>query len=85
LGLQTQSDASRDVFPTRVTRGYYRTLGKARGWFLFFAFQGTYNNKQTFLHPQLTMVVVNHQQLTRLTKPKEIVRTKFFMKELKVK
>jgi hypothetical protein len=29
LGIQAQSDVVREVFPTRVTRGYYQTLGEA--------------------------------------------------------
>jgi hypothetical protein len=29
LGLQAQIDAAREVFPTRVTRGNYQTLGEA--------------------------------------------------------
>jgi hypothetical protein len=28
LGIQTQSGAAREVFPARVTRGNYRTLGE---------------------------------------------------------
>jgi hypothetical protein len=31
LGLQAQSDVAREVFPTRVTRGLYRILGKDSG------------------------------------------------------
>jgi hypothetical protein len=64
-----QSDAAREVFPIGVTQGNYQTLGKARGWFLLLALQTTYNSEQTTLHPQLTVVVVKHQQLARLTKP----------------
>jgi hypothetical protein len=30
LGLQVQSVAAREIFPTRVTRGLYQTLGKQR-------------------------------------------------------
>jgi hypothetical protein len=63
LGLQAQSDAAREVFPTRVTRGYYETLREAWGWFLVFALQATYNNKQIVLRSQLTVVVVSHPQL----------------------
>jgi hypothetical protein len=33
--------------------------------------QAICNSKQTVLYPQLTMVVVSHQQIARLTKPKE--------------
>jgi hypothetical protein len=80
---------SKRSFPTRVTRGYYRTLGEAWGWFLFLALQTTCNSEQTTLRPQLTVVVVKHEQLARLTKLKETVRTWFLVifrfKELKVK
>jgi hypothetical protein len=73
LGIQAQSDATRESFPTRVTRGYYQTLEEAWGWFLFFALQTTCNSEQTALHPQLLVVVVKYKQLSRLTKPKETV------------
>jgi hypothetical protein len=36
-------------------------------------------SEQTALHPQLTLVVVKHQQLARLTKPKETVGTRFLV------
>jgi hypothetical protein len=29
VGLQVQNYAAREAFPTRVTQGYYRTLGEA--------------------------------------------------------
>jgi hypothetical protein len=64
LGLQAQSDAAREVFSTRVTLGNYQTLGEAFGLFLFLALQTTCNSEQMVLHPQLTVVVVKHQQLT---------------------
>jgi hypothetical protein len=85
LESQAHSDATREVFPTRVTRGYYRTLVEAWDWFLIFALQVNCNS----LHPQPTVVVVNHPQLARLTKPKENSENKVFVifkfKELKVK
>jgi hypothetical protein len=67
-----------------VSQGYYRNLREAWGWFLLFALQATCNSKQIVLHPQQTVVVLNHQQLAILTKPKEIVRTRFLVKELKI-
>jgi hypothetical protein len=90
LGLQAQTDAAREVFLTRVTQGNYQTLGEAWGWFLFLTLQTTYNSKQTFLHPQLTVVVVRHQQLTSLqTKVNKVIRTRFLVilmfKELEIK
>jgi hypothetical protein len=33
LELQAQTDAAREVFPTRVTRGLYQTLGEDCGGF----------------------------------------------------
>jgi hypothetical protein len=63
--------------------------GGARGWFLFLSLQTTCNSKQTTLRPQPTVMVVNHQQLARLIKPKETVRASFLVifwfKELQVK
>jgi hypothetical protein len=55
--------------PTRVTRGYYRTLWEAWGWFIFLTLQTYCSSEQTTLSPHLTVVVVKHQQLARLTKP----------------
>jgi hypothetical protein len=71
LGLQAQRDAAKEVFPTMVTRGYYRTLGEASDWFLIFALQATRNSKKIVLQPQLAVVVVSRPQLARLKKPKK--------------
>jgi hypothetical protein len=51
LGLQAQIDAAREVFPTRVTRGNYQTLGEAWGWFLFSSLfkQPAIVNKQLYV------------------------------------
>jgi hypothetical protein len=89
LCLQAQSDATREVSPTMVTRGYNRTLVEVWVRFLIFALQANCNIKQIVSCPQLTVVGFKHQQLARLTKPKEKVRTRllviFKFKQLKVK
>jgi hypothetical protein len=52
-----QSDVAREVFPTRMTRGYYPSLREACGWFLFLALQTTCNSEQITLHPDDTKQV----------------------------
>jgi hypothetical protein len=80
LGLQAQSDAAREVFPTRVTQSYYRTLDEALGWFLFLALQTACNGEQIAFHAQLTVVVIRHQQLASKQHPMETkVRTRFLV------
>jgi hypothetical protein len=61
-----------------VSQGNYKTLGEAWGWFLFLNLQTTCNSEQTALRPQLTVVVVKHQQLASLQNQRKQSKNKVF-------
>jgi hypothetical protein len=66
LGLQAYSDAVREVFPTRVTRGFIMNSRETR-WIFTHTLQITCaTEKTTILRSQLTVVVVTHPQLASL-------------------
>jgi hypothetical protein len=60
LELQVQSVVARVIFPTRMTRGKYRTLGEQSKKLSSFS-SGNLQNKLLVLHPQLHRVVLKHK------------------------
>jgi hypothetical protein len=80
LGLQVHSDAAREVFPTRVTRGFitlYQTPGK-KIWLSLHTLKATCNIRTTVLRSQLTVVFVRHPQLaSSQNKAKKLVTSIF--------
>jgi hypothetical protein len=68
LGLQTQSDAAREVLPTRVTRGFISNSRGRKDGSISTLFKQHVTKEQ-----QLTMVFVRHTQLASLQKKNELV------------
>jgi hypothetical protein len=60
LGLQVKSVVARVIFPTRMTRGKYQTLGEPSKKLSSFS-SGNLQNQLLVLHPQLHRVVVKHK------------------------